>query len=152
MNRTKVILVYFFVCTAGVLLMITGAAKLISASGQAHLLEYQDPLLYLSFRHMLLVAGIIELVIAVVCFLSRQSGLQSAIIAWFATSLLIYRAGLFWIGWRRPCVCLGNLTDILNISSQTADTAMKVILAYLLVGSYASLFWFWRQHRKAVAL
>jgi cbb3-type cytochrome oxidase subunit 3 len=27
--------------------------------------------------------------------------------------------------------------------------AMKIILAYLLIGSYATLFWFWRQKRKA---
>jgi hypothetical protein len=25
---------------------------------------------------------------------------------------------------------------------------MKIILAYLLLGSYASLFWLWRQHRN----
>jgi cbb3-type cytochrome oxidase subunit 3 len=27
---------------------------------------------------------------------------------------------------------------------------MKIILAYLLIGSYATLFWLWRQHKKAV--
>lgn len=25
---------------------------------------------------------------------------------------------------------------------------MKIILAYLLIGSYATLFWLWRQKRK----
>jgi hypothetical protein len=45
--------------------------------------------------------------------------------------------------------CLGNLTYALNISPQKADTAMKIILAYLLIGSYASLSWLWRQRRKA---
>jgi len=43
---------------------------------------------------------------------------------------------------------MGNLTDALHIPPQIADTAMKIILAYLLIGSYASLFWLWRQHRK----
>jgi hypothetical protein len=144
MNTAKATVIYLFVCTAGVVLMTTGAAKLISSCGNAHLLEYPDPLLYLSFRYVLLISGIIELAIASVCFYGRQSGLQAAIIAWFATGLLVYRIGLFWIGWRKPCICLGNLTDELNVSSQTADTAMKVILAYLLIGSYATLFWYWR--------
>jgi len=27
---------------------------------------------------------------------------------------------------------------------------MKIILAYLLIGSYATLFWLWRQRKKAV--
>jgi hypothetical protein len=25
---------------------------------------------------------------------------------------------------------------------------MKIILAYLLIGSYGTLFWLWRQHRN----
>jgi hypothetical protein len=44
---------------------------------------------------------------------------------------------------------LGNLTDALHISPQTGDIAMKIILAYLLIGSYATLFWLWRQRGKA---
>jgi hypothetical protein len=43
---------------------------------------------------------------------------------------------------------LGALTDEIHIPSQTADTAMKIILAYLLIGSYASLIWLWRQKSK----
>ena len=27
---------------------------------------------------------------------------------------------------------------------------MKIVLAYLLIGSYATLIWLWRQHRKAI--
>jgi cbb3-type cytochrome oxidase subunit 3 len=38
--------------------------------------------------------------------------------------------------------------DALHIPPQTADTAMKIILAYLLLGSYAMLFWLWRQRKK----
>jgi hypothetical protein len=44
------------------------------------------------------------------------------------------------------------LTDALHIKPETADTAMKIILAYLLIGSYGSLFWLWRQRRRAAAL
>jgi cbb3-type cytochrome oxidase subunit 3 len=29
---------------------------------------------------------------------------------------------------------------------------MKVILVYLLIGSYATLFWLWRQRKKAVSV
>jgi cbb3-type cytochrome oxidase subunit 3 len=43
---------------------------------------------------------------------------------------------------------MGNLADALHIPPQIADTAMKIILAYLLIGSYATLFWLWRQKRK----
>jgi len=52
------------------------------------------------------------------------------------------------MGWHRPCGCLGNLTDLdlLGISPHTADTIMKLVLAYLLVGSYWLL---WRSRRRS---
>ncbi|MGH7977270.1 MAG: hypothetical protein ACREC8_11490, partial [Limisphaerales bacterium] len=68
-------------------------------------------------------------------------------IAWLATNFFIYRLGLIHIGYHKPCSCLGTLTDALHIPAQTADTAMKIILAYLLIGSYTALLWLWRQRR-----
>jgi hypothetical protein len=44
---------------------------------------------------------------------------------------------------------MGSLTDTLHISPVVADNIMKVVLAYLLIGSYVTLFWLWRQHGKA---
>jgi hypothetical protein len=41
------------------------------------------------------------------------------------------------VGYRKPYGCLGNLTDALHIPPHTGDVAMKSILAYLLIGSYA---------------
>jgi hypothetical protein len=53
------------------------------------------------------------------------------------------------MNWHRPCNCLGNLTDALHISPQTADNIMKLLLAYLLIGSYGLMFWRWKQGREA---
>jgi hypothetical protein len=82
-----------------------------------------------------------------VCIFSKRTWLPAGLLAWLATSFLIYRIGLVAIGYHRPCHCLGNLTDALHIPPQTADTAMKIILAYLLLGSYATLFWLWTQRK-----
>jgi hypothetical protein len=57
----------------------------------------------------------------------------------------MYRLGLWWMDWKKPCSCLGNLTDALHISPQTADNITKVLLAYLLIGSYGLLLWQWKQ-------
>jgi hypothetical protein len=46
---------------------------------------------------------------------------------------------------------MGYFTDALHIPPQTADTVMKIILAYLLIGSYATLFWLWQQRKKAIS-
>jgi hypothetical protein len=61
---------------------------------------------------------------------------------------VIYRIGLDWVGYHKPCSCLGTLTDSLHIPPQTADGAMKMILGYLIVGSFSTLFWLWRHRGK----
>jgi hypothetical protein len=146
-NKFKIISV--FVYSAGALLLITAVAKLISSVGNARILETPDPILAIPFREVFVAAGILEFFVALACFFSKRIVLQVGLVAWMATSFLIYRLGLLWIGYHRPCPCLGNLTDKLHIPSQTADTAIKIILAYLLIGSYTIIFWLWRQNWKA---
>jgi hypothetical protein len=141
-------LVLFFICSAGALLMITGTAKLISASGDAQLLQNPDPILSVSFRHVFWVVGVLELILAMVCFFGKRVGLQAGLVALLATNFVVYRLGLILVGYHKPCSCLGNLTDALHISPQTADTAMKIVLGYLLLGSYATLFWLWKEKMK----
>jgi hypothetical protein len=144
-------LIRFFVIVAGFLLLGTATAKLISSAGSARILHNIDPILNVSFQKVFWIAGVLELGIALICLLSKQIWFQAILVAWLATSFVFYRLGLVWVGYLKPCSCLGNLTDALHIPPQIADTAMKIILAYLLIGSYATLFWLWRQHKKAVS-
>jgi len=137
-----------FTFSAGLLLSATAIAKLISSAGVAKILEQPDPIFSISFRHVFWVVGMIELTTAFVCLFGRQLQLQVRLLAWLATSFLFYRLALIWIDYHRPCRCLGNLADDLHVSPQTADAAMKIILGYLLVGSYAALIWCWLQKRK----
>jgi hypothetical protein len=147
------ILNIYFIRSAGALLIITAVAKFISACGSARILENGDPILVVPFRYVFLIVGALELTIAFTCFFSRRVGLSAKLVAWLSTNFAFYHLGLLWVGYQRPCSCLGlgNLTDALHIPPQTADTAMKIILAYLLIGSYTSLFWLWRQRKKAVS-
>jgi len=142
----------FFVCSGCALLFFTSAAKLVSSFGGAGILQSIDPIFLISFRKLFRIFGAFELVMVCLCLLVKQTELKIIIIAWLSTSFLIYRSGLLLLGWQRPCHCLGNLTDTLHISPQSADTAMKIILAYLLIGSYATLFWLWRQQRKTAPI
>jgi len=148
--QTSKYVVKYFIRVSGALLMVTAVAKLLSANGNAGILQETDPILFVTFQHLFWFVGTLELVVAAVCIFSNRISLQSGLIAWLATLFVVYRVGLIWVGYREPCHCLGTLTQALNILPQTADTAMKVILAYLLIGSYAALFWLWRQKRKAV--
>lgn len=136
-----------FIRSAGVVLCITAAAKIISGFGSGRVLEYPEPFFSISFKYFLWMVGVVELVVAWVCFFGRQVKVQAWLLAWLTSIFLFYRLGLRWLG-HRPCSCLGNLTDALNVSPELVDNLMKVILAYLLLGSYTLLFWQWRQERR----
>ena len=137
----------WFSPSAGALLVITGIAKLWSGFGDAKLLTVVDPIIGIKFGHLMLLVGAAEIVISLLCFFSKRQTLVLGLVAWMSTNFVVYRLGLWWMDWHRPCSCLGNLTDALHISPQTADNIMKALLAYLLIGSYGLLMWNWRQGR-----
>ena len=137
------------VTTAGVILGITGFAKAYSVTAEAKALDYPDPLLGLSFRKLMLLVGLAELVIAFLCFSTRNRRLSLAAVAWLASSIFLYRVGLWYIGWHRPCHCMGTLTDALHITPAAADNIMKMMLIYLIASSYSTLF-FLQRGRRAI--
>jgi hypothetical protein len=98
----------------------------------------------------MLAVGLAEVVIAVIClYPGVNQRLKLGLVAWLATNFLAYRIGLWAVDWHHPCRCMGSLAGALRISDQAADSIMKVMLAYLLVVSYAILFWQWRRARWA---
>jgi hypothetical protein len=131
------------------LLFVTAAAKLISSFGNAKILEQPEPILGISFRCLFWIVGIIELLVSFFCFFCKCLWVRLGLIAWLATNFLGYRITLDLIGYHRPCLCLGNLTDALHISPQMASVAMEIILLYLLIGSYGSLCCLLRKSRQA---
>jgi hypothetical protein len=137
----------WFLNSAGAALALTGLAKAFSAIGPARALDVADPVIGIPFRQLLLLVGLLELFIAFFCLFTERRRFSVLAVGWIATDFLVYRLGLWFIGWHRPCGCMGNLTDLLHISPQLADNTMKVVLAYLLVGSYGILLWEWRRRR-----
>lgn len=58
----------WFTLSAGVILGITGIAKVWSGLGNSKLLAVVDPIIGIKFGHLMLVVGVAEIVIALVCF------------------------------------------------------------------------------------
>jgi hypothetical protein len=141
----------WFCFGAGAILALTGIAKVLSGLGHTQVLSAIDPVLGLRFGDLLIAVGVLELLIATFCFCSKSSYLAPVLVAWLATNILVYRLGLWVMGWHRPCSCLGTLTDAIHLPPQLADNVMKGVLAYLLIGSYGSLFWLWRHRKRALA-
>lgn len=140
----------WFILSAGAVLAITGIAKIWSGLGNSKFLALADPIVGLKFGQLMIVVGAAEIAIALVCFFSKRHILALSFVAWISSGFVLYRLGLWWMDWHRPCSCLGNLTDAIHISPQIADGFMKVILGYLLIGSYGLLAWQWWRHRKGV--
>jgi hypothetical protein len=138
--------------SAFLILSITGLAKIVASYGGVGLLQFTDPITGLNFKHLIFITGVIELLVATICIFEKYTFSGICAVAWISANLCFYRIELWRLGWHKPCSCLGSLTEPLHISSEAADTAMKIILAYLLIGSYGSLFWLWRQRKKAAAL
>jgi hypothetical protein len=144
-----------FLHSAGVLLVATALAKLMSSFGSAPILLTSDPILVIPFRYVFWLVGGIEMSVAALCFWGRKPWVAAAFVAWLASAFVLYRLGLIAIGYARPCTCLGNLTDALHLSPAAANSIMVLILAYLFVGSYGSLVWLWtgrKQIRIAIAI
>jgi hypothetical protein len=139
----------WFVNLAGGLLATTGLAKAFSAIGPARALDTADPLIGISFRQLMLLVGLAELLISFFCLFTHRRRFSLLAVAWLSTNFLVYRIGLWFIGWHRPCGCMGNLTDLLHLSPRVADNIMKGVLAFLLLGSYGILYWEYRQRRAA---
>ena len=136
-----------FLPSAGALLLMTGLAKAFSAIGPARVLDVSDPVIGIPFRQLLLFVGLAELLAAFFCLFSDKRQLSLLAVAWLSTNFLVYRVGLWFIGWHHPCGCMGSLAAMLHLSDRAADNIMKGVLAYLLIGSYAILFQQWRRGR-----
>lgn len=133
-----------FILSAGVISAVTGIAKVVASFGKARALAVVDPIFTVKFGHLFLGVGLSEILVAAVCFFGRRPFLANALVAWLATSFAVYRLGLWWMDWKAPCGCLGHLTDALHIPPETADSIMKGVLVYLLLGSYGAI---WAQVR-----
>jgi len=140
-------LINLFVWSSAALLIVTAAAKLVSCFGTAKILQNSDPLVGLRFGRLMFIAGIIELGVAVNSLFLKDRIVAVTLIAWLASVFVLYRLGLFFVGLNIPCPCLGGFTDAIHLRKEIADSIMKVVLGYLLLGSYGILFWERKQRR-----
>jgi len=138
-----------FVVSAGGLLAATALGKGFSAIGSARALDMPDPLVGVPFRQLLLLVSLAELLIAFFCLFTDKRQLSLLAVVWMSSNFLVYRVGLWFIGWHHPCACMGSLAGMLHLSDQAADNIMKGVLAYLLIGSYGILLREWRRRRAA---
>jgi len=126
----------WFILSAGLILLATGAAKIFSITGNQGILDVTDPVFGISFRHLMLIMGFLEITISMICLFTTKRNLSLGLIVWMATGFMMYRIGLWFVGWHGLCPCLGSFYDAIHLSPRLANLLVEAFLVYLLVGSY----------------
>jgi hypothetical protein len=133
-----------FVVLSSVILSLTAAAKLVSTTGHARILDYPDPLLAISNRSVLTGVAVIELAV-VACLMSKlPQPIKYLAAAWLGGNFLLYRLALAVLKPGTPCKCLGTITEQLHIDDRAAGLILSLISLYLLTGG----FWLYVGARK----
>ncbi len=102
-----------------------------------------DPIFFIPLNDLFWIIGGIAAVTALVCLFSKRPALPIFLLVWLTTNFLVYQIGLFCKGCHSLTGFLGGFSSTFGISAKTANDLANVIFAYLLMGSYSSLFWLW---------
>ena len=139
-----------YIKSVSILLLLTGTAKLISASQKVSVLAMSDPLIgFLTVKQTSIIAGILEVSVAIYILMRQNSNRQLEIIAWLSLLFITYHIGLYLIGFHGMCSCLGNANAWLKLSDSSINLAVKCLLAYFSIGSLLMLGLKWPYPQKS---
>jgi hypothetical protein len=140
------------VLSAGGILLVAALARFLTANGSAHVLSTTDPVLGIPLRSALLLAGGLELLVALICLLARRVGFQIGSVIWLSANFVGYRLCLLYLHSPPQATAIGAVTDPLYLTRGIMGYVTTVMPYYLLVGSCAAAVWLWLQGRKALFL
>lgn len=132
-----------YILSVGVLLFVTGIAKIVSALGKTKVLVMPDPIFNIPYNDFLISIGLIELIIATFCLTSANRKSALVLVAVLSLNILAYRTGLWFIHWRGYCPCMGTIFQTIHLSRYQADFLMRSVVLYLTVGSLYFLVSSW---------
>jgi hypothetical protein len=130
-------IIALFIYSCALVLLIAAAAKLVSVFGDERILDEADPLLQVANRWVYSAAGLVEL--AVVWWLmwgGKKTSEKLMVLAWLGTVFALYRFGLFWFKFDKPCSCMGNAFSWAGLGSETMDAIAFGLFLYLAIGAY----------------
>lgn len=142
----------FFILSAGAILLAAALERFIAAAGDAPVLSLPELVLGIPLRYALLLAGGLELIVALICLFGRQTGLQLSWLAWLITNYAVYWICLLTMNIHPQATCIGSLTDPLHFSRGTMGFIISLAPIYLLLGSYTALVWLWFGAGRAALL
>lgn len=125
----------------GGVLAFNGFAEMFAVLGKSQLLNMPDPLLGVPFRYVSLFVAVFELLVAALCLLTSKRTLSSGLVVWLAVNFVVYRIGLWSLGWHHPFSWLQGLMNSLNLSPFRADI-INLTTVFMLIFGGSAILWF----------
>ncbi len=134
---------------AGGMLLLGGIGKLSGFFVQSpQLPDFNDPLLGISSRHLLLAVGVAEAFIACLCLFTHKKALSLGLVCWLAINFLVYVMGLWSVRCHLPYGWINHPVIIANPSPLMVDYLVAATSATMLIGGSAIL---WFEHKLTEA-
>ncbi len=120
----------------GIILVVTGLAKIGASFGNARLLQGLDPVFGLPYKPFMIGVGLVEILVGLTCLFRRVSAtIGSTTLVWLVAMFGLYRIGLWRSNEDAPCECLGNLTELLGFSRGFEAAASNTVFGVLTLGA-----------------
>lgn len=140
-----------FVKSAGFILLTAALSRFWIAFSDASCLSLPDPVLGVRLQYTVLMVGVVELIIAVICLAEIKILYQVSCLTWLTTNYALFESGLRWMHFHPQTTCTGVLTDPLHLSQGLTGWATAALPLYLLTGCYAALIYLKVQPEKSLA-
>ena len=129
----------WLVPAAGVLFVVVGLAKVASVFGGAELLGKPDPVFGFMWRELMVVAGLVEIAVGLVCLLGKSRLFRAGSLLFLGSGLLMYR-GMYWgAGAEGACPCWGGLLEQVRTDHGKENWMAASILVYILLAGFAGV-------------
>jgi hypothetical protein len=142
-------LIKYGILSAGGLLAASALTHFLIAAENSQALALPDPIIGLPLRTAVLLAGVLETTVALICLFWKQTSIKIVCLAWLATVLSCYRAGLFVMGVHPQGTPIGSLTDPLHLAGTFAGHITTLLPIFFVAGSYFMALWVWVHKRQS---
>jgi hypothetical protein len=144
-------LVQPFILSAGGILLSAALIRFVIIISGGQFLALADPVFGIPLRYSVLLVGILELVVAMICLLARKPNLQLGCVGWLSLNYFAFWVGLAFMGCHFQGTCVGSLSDPLRLGRGISSAVLNVLSSYLLAGSCGGIARLWFESRRAKA-
>jgi len=128
-----------FVLISGAVLLWLGITNLTTVLVNAGLYDLSDPAIGIKIRYTVLIIGVLETLVGVVCLLNATSYFSIVLLSWLTMCLVGYRVSLAILEWPRPYHWISPVMAHWDVSSNVADLIVTGLLAWIWVGGITFL-------------